>query len=56
MRPDLKTFDRVGGGDNFATSLIYAFLICKSAQEVGNYGAAHGALAMKTSRDTTKLM
>ncbi len=53
MRPDLDIFDRVGGGDSFASGLIYALMQGKSAQDGANYGAAHGALAMTTPGDTT---
>lgn len=53
LRENLEIYDRVGGGDSFASGLIYAFLAGKSAQEAVNYGAAHGALAMTTPGDTT---
>lgn len=49
----LEIFDRVGGGDSFASGLIYGFLSGKEAQEIVNYGAAHGALAMTTPGDTS---
>jgi 2-dehydro-3-deoxygluconokinase len=52
-RPDLEIYDRVGGGDSFASGLIYGFLADKDPQEIVNYGAAHGALAMTTPGDTT---
>ncbi len=52
-RPDLEIFDRVGGGDSFASGLIYGFLAGKTPEEAVNYGAAHGALAMTTPGDTT---
>jgi 2-dehydro-3-deoxygluconokinase len=45
--------DRVGGGDSFASGLIYGFLAGKSAREAVEYGAAHGALAMTTPGDTS---
>jgi len=50
---NLEIFDRVGGGDSFASGLIYAFLTGKSPQEAVRYGAAHGALAMTTPGDTS---
>lgn len=50
---DLEIFDRVGGGDSFASGLIYAFLAGKTAADAVDYGAAHGALAMTTPGDTT---
>jgi len=53
LREDLEIFDRVGGGDSFASGLIYGFLSGKSAAEAVNYGAGHGALAMSTPGDTT---
>ena len=53
MRPDLEILDRVGGGDSFASGLIYALMEGKPAQEAVNYGAAHGALAMSTPGDTS---
>ena len=53
LREDLEILDRVGGGDSFASGLIYALIEGKSPGEVVNYGAAHGALAMTTAGDTT---
>jgi len=52
-RTDLEIFDRVGGGDGFASGLIYALMEGKSPEEAVNFGAAHGALAMTTPGDTT---
>jgi len=52
-REDLEIFDRVGGGDSFASGLIYGFLAGKGAQWAVECGAAHGALAMTTPGDTT---
>jgi 2-dehydro-3-deoxygluconokinase len=52
-REDLEIFDRVGGGDSFASGLIYGFLTTGDAQKAVEYGAAHGALAMTTAGDTT---
>lgn len=52
-RPDLEIYDRVGGGDSFASGLIYALMEGKSPEQAVNYGAAHGALAMTTPGDTT---
>jgi 2-dehydro-3-deoxygluconokinase len=51
--PDLEIFDRVGGGDSFASGLIYGFLAGKGAQWAVNCGCAHGALAMTTPGDTS---
>jgi 2-dehydro-3-deoxygluconokinase len=53
VREDLEIFDRVGGGDSFASGLIYGFLTNKGAQWAVECGAAHGALAMTTPGDTT---
>ena len=53
QRPDLEIYDRVGGGDSFASGLIYGLLSGKTPEEAVNYGAAHGALAMTTPGDTT---
>src|SRR5215472_6711213 len=52
-RKDLEIFDRVGGGDSFASGLIYGFLAGQGAQWAVECGAAHGALAMTTPGDTS---
>jgi 2-dehydro-3-deoxygluconokinase len=52
-RENLEIWDRVGGGDSFASGLIYGFLAGKPPQEALEYGAAHGALAMTTPGDTS---
>jgi 2-dehydro-3-deoxygluconokinase len=52
-RPNLEIFDRVGGGDSFASGLIYGLLSGKGPQWAVECGAAHGALAMTTPGDTT---
>ena len=52
-RQDLEILDRVGGGDSFASGLIYGFLTGTDAQRAVEYGAAHGALAMTTPGDTS---
>ena len=52
-RNDLEIYDRVGGGDSFASGLIYGFLAGKGPQWAVECGAAHGALAMTTPGDTT---
>lgn len=51
--PELEILDRVGGGDSFASGLVYGFLEHNDAAKAVNYGAAHGALAMTTPGDTT---
>jgi 2-dehydro-3-deoxygluconokinase len=52
-RESLEIFDRVGGGDSFASGLIYGFLAGQGPQLAVEFGAAHGALAMTTPGDTT---
>ena len=49
----LEIMDRVGGGDSFASGLVYGFLETNDPQEAVQYGAAHGALAMTTPGDTS---
>ncbi len=51
--PRLEIMDRVGGGDSFASGLVYGFLEHNDPGKAVNYGAAHGALAMTTPGDTT---
>jgi 2-dehydro-3-deoxygluconokinase len=53
LRDNLEIYDRVGGGDSFASGLIYGFLSRKDPQWAVDCGAAHGALAMTTPGDTT---
>jgi 2-dehydro-3-deoxygluconokinase len=52
-RENLEIYDRMGGGDSFASGLIYGFLTDKGAQWAVECGAAHGALAMTTPGDTS---
>jgi 2-dehydro-3-deoxygluconokinase len=52
-RRGLEIFDRVGGGDSFASGLIYGFLKYNDPGKAVEYGAAHGALAMTTPGDTS---
>jgi len=54
-RENLEIYDRVGGGDSFASGLIYGFLKDKTPQDIVEYGAAHGALAMTTPGDTSMI-
>ena len=51
--PDLEIFDRVGGGDSFASGLIFGLLSGRGPQWSVDCGCAHGALAMTTPGDTT---
>lgn len=53
VREDLEIYDRVGGGDSFASGLIYGYLTAQGPQRAVEYGAAHGALAMTTPGDTS---
>ena len=52
-REGLEILDRVGGGDSFASGLIYGLLATGDAAKAVEYGAAHGALAMTTPGDTS---
>ena len=52
-REDLEILDRVGGGDSFASGLIYGLINELGPQSAVQYGAAHGALAMTTAGDTS---
>lgn len=52
-RENLEILDRVGGGDSFASGLIYGLLKTGDPQKAVDYGAAHGALAMTTPGDTS---
>ena len=52
-RKGLEILDRVGGGDSFASGLIFGFLTTGNPQQAVEYGAAHGALAMTTPGDTS---
>jgi 2-dehydro-3-deoxygluconokinase len=54
-RENLEIFDRVGGGDSFASGLIYGFLAGQEPQWSVECGAAHGALAMTTPGDTSMI-
>jgi 2-dehydro-3-deoxygluconokinase len=51
--PSLEIMDRVGGGDSFASGLIYGLITTGDPEKAVNYGAAHGALAMTTPGDTS---
>src|SRR3954462_11829901 len=52
-RKDLEILDRVGGGDSFASGLIYGLMTSGDPKLAVEYGAAHGALAMTTPGDTS---
>ena len=49
----LEIFDRVGGGDSFASGLVYGLITTGDPQRAVDYGTAHGALAMTTPGDTS---
>ena len=51
--PGLEIYDRVGGGDSFASGLIYGLMTYDDPEKAVNYGIAHGALAMTTPGDTS---
>lgn len=51
--PGLEIYDRVGGGDSFASGLIYGLMTYDDPAIAVNYGIAHGALAMTTPGDTS---
>jgi 2-dehydro-3-deoxygluconokinase len=53
IREDLEIYDRVGGGDSFASGLIYGLLAGRDLAWSVECGAAHGALAMTTPGDTS---
>lgn len=49
----LEIYDRVGGGDGFASGLIYGLMTTDNIEKAINYGIVHGALAMTTPGDTS---
>jgi 2-dehydro-3-deoxygluconokinase len=50
---ELDVYDRVGGGDAFASGLFYGLLAGESHEESVRLGWAHGALATTFPGDTT---
>jgi len=50
---NVDILDRVGGGDSFASGLIYGLLSGKDVEWAVRCGVAHGALAMTTPGDTS---
>ena len=50
---ELDVLDRVGGGDGFASGLIYGLLSGDSIEDSLKLGWAHGALLTTTPGDTT---
>ncbi|MDY5128829.1 sugar kinase [Actinotignum urinale] len=53
QRDNLEIYDRVGGGDSFASGVIYGLMEYGDIQKGVELGAANGALAMTTPGDTT---
>ena len=50
---ELEIFDRVGGGDSFASGFFYGLLTDADIDRALAYGVAHGALAMTTPGDNS---
>jgi 2-dehydro-3-deoxygluconokinase len=52
-REGLEILDRVGGGDSFASDLVFGLLDGRELEEALALAVAHGALAMTTPGDTS---
>merc|ERR1719183_609338 len=50
---ELDVYDRVGGGDGFASGFIYSMLAGKSPEDCLRMGWAHGALLTTYTGDTS---
>jgi 2-dehydro-3-deoxygluconokinase len=50
---DIDVYDRVGGGDGFASGLVYGLLTGETPEESVKLGWAHGALIATFPGDTT---
>jgi 2-dehydro-3-deoxygluconokinase len=50
---EIEVYDRVGGGDGFASGFFYGLLAGEPEQEAVNLGWAHGALLTTFPGDTT---
>jgi 2-dehydro-3-deoxygluconokinase len=50
---ELDVYDRVGGGDGFASGMIYGFLTGEAPEECVKLGWAHGAMITAFPGDTT---
>ena len=50
---ELDVYDRVGGGDGFASGFFYGLLAGEAPEEAVKLGWAHGALVTTTPGDTT---
>jgi 2-dehydro-3-deoxygluconokinase len=53
VRSCIEVYDRLGGGDSFASGLAYGLLELDDLRLAVEYGAANGALAITTPGDTT---
>ncbi len=53
QRDGLEVYDRVGGGDSFASGLIYGLMVEGELKLALEYAAAHGALVMTTPGDAS---
>jgi 2-dehydro-3-deoxygluconokinase len=53
LRRDVQILDRVGGGDSFASGLVYGLLSSLPIEKALEYAVTHGALAMTTPGDTS---
>jgi 2-dehydro-3-deoxygluconokinase len=53
MRENLEIYDRVGGGDSFASGFFHGLMTGADIDTALAYGVAHGALAMTTPGDTS---
>jgi 2-dehydro-3-deoxygluconokinase len=53
LERDLEILDRIGGGDSFASGIIYGLLTGLAPGDALDLGVAHGALAMTTPGDTS---
>ena len=50
---EIEILDRVGGGDSFASGILYGLLAGRGPKFALECGVAHGALAMSTPGDTS---
>ena len=50
---DLEIFDRIGGGDSFASGFFFGLMSGSDVEAALAYGVAHGALAMTTPGDAS---
>ena len=50
---EIDILDRVGGGDSFASGLIYGIITGRAPEWAVRCGVAHGAIAMSTPGDTS---